>query len=159
MFLYEELLPWIREQYPLSLDPREATIGGFSYGGLAAAYTALQRPDVFGNVLAQSGCFWWMPGYDDRLAAPEGSEYGWLIRQFVKAPRLPLRFHLDAGILETDNKPGGVHANILTANRHMRDVLEAKGYPVHYIEFSGGHDLVGWRGVLPEALSALCLSP
>ncbi len=158
VFLYEEFLPWIREQYPLSLDPRQATIGGFSYGGLAAAYAALQRPDVFGNVLAQSGCFWWMPGYDDRLAAPEGSEFGWLIRQFVKAPRLSLRFHLDAGILETDNKPGGVHANILTANRHLRDVLEAKGCPVHYIEFSGGHDLVGWRGVLPEALAALCFS-
>lgn len=151
----QELLPWVRSQYQLSNDPSQTVIGGFSYGGLTATYTALCHNEIFGNVLSQSGCFWWMPGYDDKLVVPVEAEYGWIIRQFVKAPRLRLHFHLDVGRLETSNKPGGVHANILIANRHLRDVLEAKGHPVHYVEVSGGHDLIGWRIAFPDALVAL----
>jgi len=40
-------------------------------------------------------------------------------------------------------------------NRHMRDVLQAKGYSVHYREFNGGHEYLNWRGTLADALLAL----
>ena len=37
----------------------------------------------------------------------------------------------------------------------MRTVLRAKGYAVHYAEYSGGHDYLCWRGTLVDALIAL----
>ena len=41
---------------------------------------------------------------------------------------------------------------MLTVTRHLRDVLRARGYPVRYPEFSGGHDPIGWRTTLPDAI-------
>ncbi len=43
----------------------------------------------------------------------------------------------------------------LESSRHMRDVLLAKGYEVHYREFVGGHDYLSWRGLLADGLIAL----
>jgi enterochelin esterase family protein len=40
----------------------------------------------------------------------------------------------------------------------MRDVLTAKGYPVTYREYHGGHDYVNWRDNFADALIAV-LSP
>lgn len=154
-FLCEELLPWVRERYAISSDPHQAAIGGVSAGGLMAAFAALRHPEVFGNVLSQSGAFWWMPGFDENKLAPEGVEQNWLIRQFVERERLPLRFHLSVGMLEGELRPRKVRAGMLAINTHLRDVLEAKGYEVAYMEFPGGHDFVGWRGVLPEAIQWL----
>jgi enterochelin esterase-like enzyme len=149
-----ELLPSLREVYHLADDPARAIIAGSSYTGLAAAYAAYRRPGLWGNVLAQSGAFSWYQGQDRKPEAGEDTEPGWLIRQFVKADVLPLRFHLDVGRLETTSDYGGAaHTNILNSNRHMRDVLRAKGYPVNYVERSGGHDFAGWRSALPDALA------
>lgn len=45
--------------------------------------------------------------------------------------------------------------SLLVANRHLRDVLQAKGYAVHYREFNGGHEVLNWRGTLAEGLLLL----
>jgi enterochelin esterase family protein len=115
---------------------------------LAAAYAALQQPESFGNVLSQSGAF----GLD-----PEGEEeHHWLARQYGERERLPVSFYLDAGILEVNSlreREGG--PTLIAANRQLRDVLQAKGYTVHYAEFAGGHDYISWRGTLSDGLQAL----
>jgi enterochelin esterase family protein len=152
-FLAEELMPWIRNQYHITNEPGRTIIAGESYSGLAAAFSGLCYPDVFGNVLAQSSAFFWYQGMDREPDKGEDTEPDWLIRQFVKAEKLPLCFHLDVGAYETGTQSSGkAYSSKLNTNRHMRDVLRAKGYPVHYVEFSGGHDFVGWRGCLPDAL-------
>jgi enterochelin esterase family protein len=144
-FLAEELVPWARSRVSLSADPRHAIVSGQSYGGLAAAFAGLRRPDVFGNVLSQSGSFWW---------APEGEEPEWLARQYAAEPIAPLRFWLEVGLLE-DTPFARVGPSMLTSNRHLRTVLRAKGYAdVTYGEFNGGHDYVCWRGSLADGLIA-----
>jgi enterochelin esterase-like enzyme len=136
-FLIQELMPWIHNHYHITRDPQRTIISGSSYGGLAAAFAGLQASNVFGNILAQSGAFWWKP--DDE------EEYEWIIQQFEQASRLPLRFSLQAGQWEP----------ILPSIRHMRDVLCEKGYPVHYHEYYGGHDDLAWHTLFPLALQEL----
>lgn len=143
-FLVAELLPWVRERYHVAADPRRTTIGGFSLGGLAAAFAALRHPEVFGNVLSQSGSFWWGPADDPE---PE-----WLTRQFVASPKVPVRFYLEVGRYESGPKNDG--PSNLMVNRHLRDVLLAKGYDVTYSEFSGDHLSTSWRETLADGLQA-----
>jgi enterochelin esterase family protein len=64
-----------------------------------------------------------------------------------------LRFYVDAGSFEADMNGAGF--SILEPSRHMRDLLLAKGYEVHYHEFVGGHDYLSWRGTLADGLIAL----
>ncbi|MCA9956969.1 MAG: DUF3327 domain-containing protein [Anaerolineales bacterium] len=156
-FLVNEMLPLLKANFKVSEDPAETAVGGFSLGGLAAAFAAFQHPDIFGNVLAQGGFFQWSPemnlhGLATDTRNPASSN--WLIRQFVKADRLPLRFHLDVGTYDFNGQPE-LHSNTLVANRHLRDVLQAKGHEVDYVEFNGGHDFVGWRRALPAAIQWL----
>jgi enterochelin esterase-like enzyme len=47
---------------------------------------------------------------------------------------------------------GNSGTTLLAANRHLADVLRAKGYCVHYVEVYADHDPVHWRRTLPEAL-------
>lgn len=148
-FVAKELVPWAHQRYRFSNEPARTIVGGVSLGGLNAAYCALRYPEVFGNVLSQSGAFWYFPGWEDQednIASP----YGWLIRQFVTARKLPIKFYLEAGLFENDCPD-----TLLTQNRRMRDVLEAKGYSVVYSEFAGGHEFVSWRGSVADGLITL----
>ena len=142
-FLAKELIPLIRAEVNVSVDPRWNAVGGSSLGGLQAAYAGLELYFIFGNVLSQSGSYWWRP--------PEYPEHEWLARQFTLAPLRPLRFFLTVGLLETDTTPGNGPTQVMV-NRHMRNVLEARGYPVTYRELNEGHNFLSWRGSLAEGL-------
>ena len=148
-FLAKELVPWARQRYRFSAEPERTIVGGVSLGGLNAAYCALRYPEVFGNVLSQSGAFGYFPGWEDQEAT-DYSPFGWLIRQFVTTRKLPIRFYLEAGLFENDCPD-----TLLAQNRRMRDVLEAKGYSVVYSEFAGGHEFLSWRGSVADGLIAL----
>jgi len=153
-FLAQEIVPWARANYHATDRPDQTITGGTSLGGLEAAFVGLRHPEVFGNVLSQSGDFRWKP--DDE------KEWEWLNRQFAASPRLPLRFSFEAGLLEgtwwwrflpqRDPLP---QPPLLMANRNLRDTLTSKGYSVHYTEFNGNHGLLNWRGTLASHLIAL----
>lgn len=141
-FLAQELMPWARTQ-GLSASAANTVIAGSSYGGIASAYAALRYPERFGNVLSLSGSFWWSPPHE---------ESQWLTRLVRDSETRPVRFFLRAGLFE----PGKAsQAGILDSNRHLRDVLKAKGYQVDYGEFAGGHDYAQWGGELSQGLQAL----
>lgn len=150
-FLAQELTPWVRERYHVASDPAQIIVGGKSLGGVAAAFAGLQHPQIFGNILSQSGAFWWKPGYKKQ---EDVDEFEWLSRQFVTSPILPLRFYLEVGLLELGPMPNNTPDQIVV-NRHMRNILQAKGYTVHYHEFYGSHDYICWQGSLPNGLEAL----
>jgi enterochelin esterase family protein len=145
-FLTDELLPWAQQEFKFKADPSRTALGGDSLCGLIGAYAALRRPDVFGKVLAQSGAFQLRNVNDADKDEPE-----WLARQFARAAKSNVVFCLEAGRME--NRPNGNDGTtLLASNRHLRDVLRARGYVVHYFEVYGDHDPVHWRRTLPEAL-------
>ena len=105
----------------------------------------MRASELFGNVLSQSGAFWWNLDEENEHIPQE-----WLTQQFIASPHLPVRFYVDVGLQEK-----GKAAHMVLTNRHLRDVLTLKGYEVHYAEFNGGHDYICWRGTLADALLAL----
>ena len=136
----------MRTHYHVTSDPASTSVGGSSLGGLGAAFAGLCRPDLFGAVLSQSGAFDWKP--------VEESEHEWLARTVAISPKVPLRWYLDVGSLETRPRPDD-GPSLVVANRHLRTVLQAKDYPVHYAEFGGGHDYLNWQDTLADGLLAL----
>ena len=90
------------------------------------------------------------------MADQEDREQEWLARQYVANPKAPLRFYMEAGWFETDlMMPDGFSINLLASNRHFRDILQAKEYPVISREVSGGHSTLIWRGTFADGLLAL----
>jgi enterochelin esterase-like enzyme len=171
-FLAAELVPWIREHYNVTRDSSKVIVGGNSAGGLAAPYVALRHPKVFGNAMSVSGAFWWSPEHHRGICGARCPDSGglksddftdgttegnFLVKQFLASSKLPLRFYLTAGTFEIDRFGEG-GGGILEMTRHLRDVLLAKGYEVHYRQFHGGHDSHPWRGAFADGLIAL-LSP
>ncbi len=143
-FVGDELIPWVRQKWNVTHDPHHTVITGSSAGGLAAAFLALRRPDLFGNVLSQSGAFW--RGAEGSNSAP----FEWLTKQYVEKPRSDIRFFLDVGDREKLGALQGTAPSILEANRRLRDVLLGKGYPVTYFEVpNGAHAPEFWRLRLP----------
>ena len=138
-----ELLPWVDEGWAASRDPGRTAIAGVGPGARLAAWAALCRPDRFGHALCQSGDFRWRPAGDPQ---PEWLRREVLRREVLRRERGHLRFYLDVGLLEGDRLP---------AARRLREALSARGYPVHYAEFSGGHDFLSWPGTLATGLIAL----
>jgi enterochelin esterase family protein len=144
-FLASELVPWVRARWAGADDPARVTLAGSSAGALAATCAALAHPERFGNVISQSGAYWWRP---DSTAARE-----WIVHEVASRARVPVRFHLDIGLMEDDDESGD-GLTMLARNSHLRDALRAKGYEVDYAEVDGGHEHVSWQGALVDALRA-----
>jgi enterochelin esterase-like enzyme len=140
-FLADELVPWLRSEWNVTGAAERTLIQGQSYGGLAAGFVGLRVPDVFGNVSMHSASLWWPPDSEFDVDAE------WLTRQFVSVPRTPVRFYVEIGLQEG--------SAMVPTSRHLRDVLQARGYDVHYREYNGGHDANCWRGGIADALQLL----
>lgn len=149
-FLAGQLLPWVRARYRVTSDPSRVIISGSSAGGLASAFVALERPELFGNVLSQSGAFW------RGAEASNDPPYEWLTGEVARRPRRAVRFFLDVGALESRGALGGAAPSIRDANRHLRDALVTKGYAITYTEVPGGqHAPEFWRMRLPVGIVTL----
>jgi enterochelin esterase family protein len=143
-FILDELLPYLRTRYNVTSEPGDVVVSGTSRRGMVAALLAFEHPDVFGNVLSLSGSYYWHP--DD---VPE---FEWLPRRYAFAERRPVRLYLAAGELETFVTPGNHGHYLVATNRHMRDVLVARGYDLEYVEFNGVHSELNWQDWLAAGL-------
>ncbi|MDT7845613.1 enterochelin esterase [Streptomyces justiciae] len=146
-FLADELLPWAAGRFPLTTDPRRTVMAGQSLGAITALHAGYLRPERFGRILAQSPSLWWRPGLP-ALSGPKPPVFGtpWLVSRFTCAERRPLTVHLDVGLHE---------GTMVDHSRLLYDALRAKGCPVTYDEFNGGHDYACWRGALANGLVRL----
>ncbi len=138
-FLIKELMPWTYKNYNITRNLQSTIIGGVSLGGLSATYIAYKNPHIFGNVLSQSGSYWY--------------ENQWLTKEYENNERLPIKFYLNAGLLE--DHPYDDEPIMMEVINNMRDVLSNKGYSVAYENFPSGHDYLGWGETLATGLVAL----
>lgn len=127
-FITLEILPWINSNYNVDITPQNHIIGGVSLGGLTASYIGYKYSNYFGNILSQSGSFWY--------------EKEWLTEQYKNSDKLPLKIYLCAGLLE--DYPYDDEPVMMEVINNMRDVLLQKEYDVTYETFNSGHDYLGW---------------
>lgn len=142
-YIANELIPWAQANFCISQLPSDTTVIGVSLGGLCALFMGLHHADKIGKVISQSGAFWWRPN--------DAIEDGWLMKVAAYLPKRDVKIYLDIGLLETA-LTFNQGASMLSGNRHMRDVLTAKGYDLTYVEYAGGHDYICWQQTLPAAL-------
>jgi enterochelin esterase-like enzyme len=132
-FLADELVPWVDERFATSTDPQERVIGGAGAGGTVSLYAALERPDVFGRVLAQSPAAHALTRMVPALLARNAA------RGFG-----PPQCYIDVGRYERTEQQTDVQALCAT--------LLNSGAAVSYQDFGAGHSFLGWRATLPDAL-------
>lgn len=130
-----ELVPWLRNSFAVSTNPRDIVIGGYSAGARAATYVALHHPDVFGNALLQSG----------------GGNFILLIEQ---TPKAAVRFYLDSDSYGMWQWESNARTKPITQSA-IRDALQSRGYEVTYRESGGAHESTHWAASLAEGLVAL----
>jgi len=146
--LANELVPQINKRLPVAIPKDRTVIAGSSYGGLAATTIALRHPDIFGNVISMSGSYWWHP--KDQTA----DDKHFVASEVIRMEKVPVRLFLSAGVFETARGKSSSNG-ILGTNRHLRDVLLAKGYDTRYEEYGAGHDYFSWRGIIADGLISI----
>ena len=137
-FLMTEVMPLAKKELNLlniNQFPGAYGVLGASMGGLMALYTGARIPQVFGNVISQSGAFSW--GNFDMVV------YDLLQLGDVR----PIKIWMDVGIYDL----GG----LLDSNRRMQKLLTQRGYPITYREFPAGHNYPAWRDDLWRGLETL----
>jgi enterochelin esterase-like enzyme len=137
-FLMTEVLPLSANHLNLidiNAHPGAYGVAGASMGGLMALYTGTRIPQVFGNVLSQSGAFSWT-GID--MVVFDLLEHG---------DRRPMKIWMDVGVYDI---PG-----LLDSNRRMYQLLSQKGYQATYREYNAGHNYPAWRDDIWRGLETL----
>ncbi len=146
-FIANELVPWARKNYHISSNPSQLVTIGSSSGGLTASFIAYKYPETFGKILSLSGYYAWSPGnvWFQRSRHYYGKDFirwwteedekeeEWLTKQFLRSEKLPLKFYVNVGNLET---------RAIKWVRNFRNMLQKKEYPHYYEEYPGGHEYI-----------------
>lgn len=141
-FLACEVMTYVEKEFNISNKSEDNIIGGYSLGGLAASYTALKYPDIFGNVLSQSGLYWYKR--DDY----KSEDKLWIINEFASIERLPIKFYINVGDIEPK-------ISMIDTNVQFSEALKKLGYKVKFETFGSGHDYLCWGETLADGLKYL----
>lgn len=138
-FIGREMIPCVKEKYNISTNPQKNVVGGYSLGGLAASYAGLRLNDIFGNVISQSGSYWYKRyGYDN-------DDILWINNLFNEKGKLPLKFYINVGAIEPQ-------ISMKDTNISFKNNLLSHGYDVKFEEFGSGHDHLYWGETLANGL-------
>lgn len=149
-YLADELVPWLVGRYPISGDPDDRFVAGFSMGGYAALHLAFRHPERFGGV----------GGLSPAVALDIQPERAWLYgdeaqrdahdpqRLAERAPLGDLRTFLGYGATDYDWITHGTR--VLAARLTGRDVPVLLADPP-----PGGHEGATWRALTTPMLEWL----
>lgn len=156
-FIFEELLPFIYQQFPTH-SFKEKSFCGFSLGGLSALDISWNHAKEFVKVGVFSGSLWWRtvsqtsPNFNEDKHRIIHNE----IRNGKYAPWL--KFFFSTGTLDetADRNNNGIIDSIDDTLALIRE-LAKKGYnpetDIRYLEISDGrHDVATWARAFPEFL-------
>jgi predicted alpha/beta superfamily hydrolase len=139
-FLTTEVMPFIEKRYRIARGAMNTGLGGSSYGGDIALYTALEYPGVFGHVLVESPELW------------IGKKQ--LLKDAQNAKQLPHKMYLGIGTAEASEPIRS--AEIVNQVRELENILLKKGMGAGRlrvaIEEGGQHNQAAWSRRLPDAL-------
>ena len=138
-FLGEEVIEFIKTKCNISANSKDNVIGGYSLGGLAASYMGLKYSNIFGNVLSQSGSYWYERENDS------SSKEVWLGQKFREAKKLDIKFFINVGKIEPK-------VSMINTNIEFSNILKELDYKVKFEEFGSGHDYLCWGETLAEGL-------
>lgn len=157
LFVIEELLPFVRQNFRVSERAADTAVLGASLGGLSAFDIAWHFPDEFGMVGVMSGSFWWQAADDETSIEPGERIAHSLVRQGSK--RDGQRFWFEAATQDEfeDRDQNGV-IDAIQDTLELIDELEKLGYrrgkDVVYVEMRGGrHNYDTWARALPQFLT------
>lgn len=146
-FIIEDLLPFLAENYSLTVLPEERAVIGSSLGGLVSLYLGWYGPRTFGKIGALSPSLWW--GRRSFMTGMAGDP----------TPEFRPQIWLDAGTeeSETDLNGNGV-PDLIDDLRTLRAVLFYHGYQqgqdLVYREVEGAHhDEVSWSARIADVLT------
>ncbi|MFN8529161.1 MAG: alpha/beta hydrolase-fold protein [Anaerolineae bacterium] len=136
LFLLRELLPMLQMHF--RIDATRIGVGGVALGAVAAANASLQNPSVFSRLILISPPLG-TGAFQDLLRE--------IMTRFERADQLPTRVFQSVGRYES-------RARFVRPALNLRDILSnRRDVEYRFVELGTGHGLVGFRGVLPEALA------
>ena len=142
-FVVREVLPFIARRFAVARGASSTGFGGSSYGAVAALYTALVTPGVFGRLLVESPSLYVGNGY--------------LLRRARAATRWPSRVYLGVGTVET-RRPDWNEETVRNV-RQLESTLRAAGLGARRLRVvvreGASHFESAWAERLPDALAFL----
>jgi enterochelin esterase family protein len=148
-FIGEELLPALADRFPLVDDSSARGLMGASLGGVAALHTASKYPDLFGQLLLQSGSF----AFSDLGHHKKGPVFDPVVRfinEYRKKPfALADKIYLSCGIYES----------LIYENRSLVPLLQAQAMQINFEEARDAHNWENWRDRLRNGLTWLFPGP
>ena len=155
-FVFEELLPFIRNAYSVT-SFKDKSYAGFSLGGLSALDIVWNHPQEFLQVGVFSGSLWWRDKDQDDPDFNEDTDriMHRQVREGDYAPWLKFFFEVGTQDETADRNNNGI-IDAIDDTISLIDDLKAKGYSdnnISYLELQDGrHDVPTWARAFPDFL-------
>lgn len=142
-FVTREVMPFVAKRYPIDRRAAGTGFGGSSYGAVAALFTVLERPGVFGRLLLESPSLY------------VGRQY--LLRRARNADRWPQRVYLAVGTRETSRAEWNQETveNVLKLEAILERARLGPKRLMTRVEEGATHSEGAWAARLPDALRFL----
>lgn len=148
-FVAQDLLEYMRAEYPLIDEPEARGLMGASFGGVATLHAAWRHPGVFGCLLLQSGSF----AFSDLGHHKRGPVFDPVVEfmnAFRKVPGTPAgKVYMSCGIYES----------LIYENRSLVPLLQRQDVDLRFEEARDAHNWENWRDRLRHGLSWLFPGP